>query len=67
LFEAWSNVLGRYEREDLERRKEAIVKAARDLITGSQKYIDAITTSTGDPKKVVLRFTETESAAQAGR
>jgi hypothetical protein len=66
LFEAWSNVLARYEREDLVRRKGSIVRAARNLMTNSQDYIDAITTSTGDPRKVALRFTATGEASRAG-
>jgi hypothetical protein len=67
LFEAWSNVLGRYEREDLVRRKVAIVEAARSLMTHNQNYIDAITTSTGDPRKVALRFAATDAASRAGQ
>jgi hypothetical protein len=67
LFEAWSHVLATHDRDNLVQRKAAIVKAARDLMTNSQVYIDSVTTSTGDPKKVRLRFAETERAAQAGR
>jgi hypothetical protein len=67
LFESWSHVLGRYDLADVRRRKEMIVSAARDLMTDDRAYIDSITTSTGDPRKVRLRFGAAESAAQAGR
>ncbi|WP_131768592.1 DUF262 domain-containing protein [Candidatus Protofrankia californiensis] len=66
LFESWSYVLGQYDLADLTRRKEPVVAAARDLMTHDRAYIDAITTSTGDPRKVRLRFALAGQAAQAG-
>jgi hypothetical protein len=66
LFEAWSVVLSGFDDEDLRNRKEAIVQAARDLMTDDRQYIDAITASTGSLAKVRLRFARTESAARAG-
>jgi Protein of unknown function DUF262. len=67
LFESWSYVLSRYERSELLRRKTAVVAAARDLMTDDTAYLDAITASTGDPKKVRLRFQRAEQATLVGR
>ena len=66
LFESWSYVLGQYTETDLARRKEAIVAAARALMTSSREYNDAITSSTGGVTKVRLRFDMAEQAARAG-
>ncbi|MFI5488951.1 DUF262 domain-containing protein [Micromonospora echinaurantiaca] len=66
LFESWSYVLSQYDVEELSRRKEAIAREARTMMTNSTEYIDAITTSTGDPRKVRLRFEYAEAAAEAG-
>lgn len=65
LFETWSYALSQYDQEDVRRRKEAIVREARDLMTNDRAYIDAITTSTGDPGKVALRFERATQAATA--
>lgn len=67
LFETWSTVLSRFELRDLRRRRDAIVTAARDLMTDNRFYIDAISISTGDPKKVRLRFELTEQACRTGQ
>lgn len=56
LFESWAVVLADSTWEDLEPHQEAIVKAARKKMTSDAKYIDAISTGTGDPAKVKLRF-----------
>ncbi|WP_322753987.1 DUF262 domain-containing protein [Frankia sp. Cas3] len=64
LFESWSYVLGRYDLADLMRRKNLIVTAARDIMADDRSYIDAITTSTGDPRKVRLRFDRAAQTAQ---
>ncbi|HET8684254.1 MAG TPA: DUF262 domain-containing protein [Micromonosporaceae bacterium] len=66
LFETWSTVLSRFEHPDVQERRELVVTAARDLMTHNRFYIDAISISTGDPKKVRLRFELTEQAARAG-
>lgn len=65
LFETWSYVLSRHNPEDIARRAAAIADAARRMMTTEQDYIDAITTSTGDPNKVALRFERAERAAKA--
>jgi hypothetical protein len=66
LFESWSYVLSEYEEDDLERRREDIVAAARSLMTDDRAYNDAITAGTGSVAKVRLRFSKAEEAAQAG-
>lgn len=66
LFESWSYVLSKYTIEDLELREDAIVSAARDLMTEDRLYNDAITAGTGNIAKVRLRFVKAEQAAQAG-
>ncbi|MEU5086173.1 DUF262 domain-containing protein [Streptomyces sp. NPDC021356] len=67
LFEAWSITLAKYETEDLGRRREAIVDAARFLMTNDYQYLEAITSSTGDVRRVMLRFDVTAQAAEAGK
>ncbi|MCI0384150.1 DUF262 domain-containing protein [Streptomyces sp. CNQ085] len=67
LFEAWSITLAKYETEDLERRREAIVDDARLLMTNDYRYLEAITSSTGDVRRVMLRFDVTAQVAEAGR
>jgi len=66
LFESWSYVLRSFSYADLDKRKESIVNAARDLMTDDREYIDAITAGTGNIAKVRLRFERTEEAARAG-
>ncbi|MGH3251883.1 MAG: DUF262 domain-containing protein [Trebonia sp.] len=66
LFETWSYVLSEFSEESLIARKEAIVEAARNLMTNDREYIDAITAGTGSVAKVKLRFERTALAAQAG-
>ncbi|MFG2569809.1 DUF262 domain-containing protein [Streptomyces sp. NPDC048567] len=67
LFEAWSIALARYEATDLEQRREAIVHAARFLMTNDYQYLEAITSSTGDVRRVMLRFDVTAQATEAGK
>lgn len=67
LFETWSITLADYEAADLEQRREAIVDAARDLMTGDYRYLEAITSSTGDVRRVMYRFEATAKAAGAGK
>jgi Protein of unknown function DUF262 len=66
LFECWSCALASVPFDDLRRRRDDIVSAARQLMTTNRDYVDAITTSTGDSRKVRLRFELTEAAAKAG-
>jgi hypothetical protein len=66
LFESWSYVLGQYGEADLARRKGTIIAEARDLMTTSREYNDAITSGTGGVTKVRLRFDKAELATRAG-
>lgn len=67
LFEVWSVVLANYAREDVRQRKDAIVAHGREIMTSDPEYMAAITSSTGDPRKVAVRFERTAQAAEAGR
>lgn len=67
LFETWSVVLSRHEVEDVRARRLEIAQEARGLMTADQDYMAAITSSTGDPRKVAYRFDRTAEAAEAGR
>ncbi|MYT38637.1 DUF262 domain-containing protein [Streptomyces sp. SID8356] len=67
LFETWSIALARYEATDLEQRREAIVDAARLLMTNDYQYLEAITSSTGDVRRVMLRFDVTAQVTEAGK
>ncbi|RAO52730.1 hypothetical protein LUPAC06_05591 [Micromonospora saelicesensis] len=64
LFETWSVALADLTESDVTPRAEAIRSAARDLMTDSY-YFSAITTATGDPRKVEYRMQKTIEAAQA--
>ena len=65
LFETWSIALADFAAEDLEERREKICHAARVAMSTNRPYIDAISTSTGDPRKVQLRFRVAAEAAAA--
>lgn len=67
LFETWSIVLSRYTAADIAARKKVVQRVAREWMTSDQDYIAAITSSTGDPRKVRYRFDRTSAAAEAGR
>lgn len=67
LFEAWAITMCDYDPGDLTRRTPAIVAAARELMSVDYRYLDSITSSTGDSRRVMYRFEATERAAEAGR
>lgn len=67
LFESWSYVFSQFDTEDLGKRKDEIVKFARLLMSERRDYIDSITSATGDPQKLRLRFILAHQAAEAGR
>ncbi|WP_098010311.1 DUF262 domain-containing protein [Streptomyces sp. sk226] len=67
LFEAWAITLCDFEPRDLARRATAIVAKARALMAIDYRYLDAITSSTGDTRRVMYRFEATAEAAEAGR
>ncbi len=56
LFETWATVLADYVWDDLVQHKDKIVIAMREKMTSDDKYVDAISSGTGDPAKVKLRF-----------
>ncbi|MGW0787416.1 DUF262 domain-containing protein [Streptomyces sp. NPDC002911] len=66
LFEAWSITLADYHPDDFRHRKQDVVDAARDLMTHDYQYLEAITSSTGDVRRVKYRFEATAQAAEAG-
>ncbi len=66
LFEAWAIALVEYEPDDLARRAARIVDAARDLMSEDYRYLESITSSTGDTRRVMYRFEATAKAAEAG-
>lgn len=66
LFETWSVILSQYETVNITARKKKIETIAREWMTNDQDYISAITSSTGDPRKVRYRFERTKVAAEAG-
>lgn len=67
LFETWSITLAEIEAEDLALRRDAIVRAARTLMSRDWRYLEAITSSTGDVNRVWYRFHATAKAAEAGK
>lgn len=56
LFESWSVALAGANKNWLVARRDEIVQRARYLMTRDSEYITAITTSTGDLRKVRYRF-----------
>ncbi|MDJ1639704.1 DUF262 domain-containing protein [Streptomyces pakalii] len=67
LFETWSIALADYETADLARRREEIVHSARRRMSRDFEYLDAITSSTADRRRVDYRFTAAAQDAGAGR
>jgi hypothetical protein len=64
LFETWSIAVAPYGADDLARRQNDIVTVARDRMTNDIDYLNAITSSTADRRRVFYRF---EAAAQDAR
>ncbi|WP_460429107.1 GmrSD restriction endonuclease domain-containing protein [Amycolatopsis oliviviridis] len=67
LFETWSIAMARHEAGDLARRKDAIVAAARERMTSDIDYLDSITSSTADRRRVRYRFNAADEDARVGR
>lgn len=67
LFDSWSVALVDYDLADLRARRDDIVGRTRNLMTEDTRYIESISTSTGDPRKVTYRFRKAVEAAEAGR
>ncbi|GGK73323.1 DUF262 domain-containing protein [Streptomyces flaveus] len=66
LFETWSIALAPYDPADLEGRRTAIVAAARRRMSRDIDYLDAITSSTSDRRRVDYRFRAAAEDAKAG-
>ncbi|MFN6543967.1 DUF262 domain-containing protein [Mycolicibacterium nivoides] len=66
LFETWSVAVADYALGDLEHRKEQIVQAARDRMTRDITYLDSITSSTADRRRVSYRFNAAAEDVAAG-
>jgi hypothetical protein len=56
LFESWTLVLSRAEHHAISRAASEIAQRARGRMTSDARYLDAITASTGDPRRVEYRF-----------
>ncbi len=67
MFETWSIAVAKMGRDDLERRRADIVEAARERMTSDIKYLDAITSSTSDRRRVSYRFEAAAEDVEAGR
>lgn len=67
LFETWSIAVARYEATDLTKRRPDIVKAARDRMTSDIEYLNAITSSTADRRRVHYRFEAAARDVKAGQ
>jgi hypothetical protein len=66
LFETWSIAVAPYETTDLARRRDDIVAAARTRMTTDIDYLNAITSSTADRRRVLYRFEAAASDVRAG-
>ncbi|MBG6191358.1 hypothetical protein IWX64_002318 [Arthrobacter sp. CAN_A212] len=58
LFESWGHVLSRYELPEIEAVAEEIRTEARTLMTHEGPYLDSISYSTSDPRRVYTRFNQ---------
>lgn len=67
LFETWSCVLADSDPSDLKSRRQAIRDAARKRMSTDYEYLDSITTSTSDRRRVKVRFVVATELAEAGR
>lgn len=66
LFETWSVILANHATADLEGRRDQIVRAARDRMHEDVDYLNAITASTADRKRVAYRFQAAAKDVSAG-
>lgn len=64
LFESWSVALADLDAGIPAQRVAAIRDQARGLMTDDTRYLEAITTSTGDPRKVDYRFLRANEATR---
>jgi hypothetical protein len=67
LFETWSVAVAGYDEDELRARAESIVSAARTRMSSDFTYLDSITSSTADSKRVSYRFEAAAKDVKAGR
>jgi hypothetical protein len=67
LFETWSVTLADYDARELEARRQHIVAASRKRMTTDVDYLNAITASTADRRRVDYRFKTAAVDVRAGR
>lgn len=63
LFETWSIAMADHDADDLAKRRKAIVSAVRRRMTHDIDYLDSITSSTADRRRVSYRFKAAEEDA----
>lgn len=56
LFEVWAVVLADYDEQVVSARAAELATAARTMMTTDQRFIEAISQGTGDPRRVRTRF-----------
>lgn len=66
LFETWSIAVATYDPDDLDQRRNDIVTAARERMTTDIDYLNAITSSTADRRRVLYRFEAAAEDVRAG-
>ncbi len=64
LFEVWAVVLSERDETLVKTRAKELVRAARKLMTDDAGFMEAISQSTGDPKRVRRRFGLAEETAR---
>jgi hypothetical protein len=56
LFETWAVALSESDLTQLQPRKDRLVLEAREMMTSDYTFLDSISTATGAPQKVKIRF-----------
>jgi hypothetical protein len=67
LFESWTVVLSRYDESSVADHADSLREAARDAMTEDDAYISAVTASTGDRRRVRLRFARADELVKAAQ
>ncbi|MCX4096122.1 DUF262 domain-containing protein [Nocardia sp. alder85J] len=67
LFETWAHTLAGRDATDLRHRREAIVNSVRHRMATDIDYLNAITSSTADRRRVGYRFTAAARDVESGR
>ncbi|MFV8163735.1 DUF262 domain-containing protein [Mycobacterium sp. 134] len=64
LFETWTTILAGYTTDMIDRAASEIATNARHRMSNDFQYIDSISTSTGDYRRVEMRFNTADSIVQ---